>query len=123
MIAADIQAAVRAVTNLIEVSKLSLTDEKQTQVQIATVLDAGGVEFEREARLSDKDIVDFLVDGGVAVEVKIKGQRKAIYRQLERYSAHESVKAIVLVTSVCMHLPADIGGKPASVASLSKGWL
>lgn len=119
----DIQAAVRAVTNLIEVSKLSLTDEKQTQVHIAKVLDAGGVAFEREVRLSDRDIVDFMVDGSVAVEVKIKGQRKAIYRQLERYAAHNQVKAVVLVTSVAMTLPPEIGGKPATVASLSKGWL
>ena len=73
-------------------------------------------------RLSDADIVDFMV-GSIAVEVKIKGAKAEIYRQLERYAAHDNVTAILLVSSRSMHLPALINGKPTLVASLSRGWM
>jgi hypothetical protein len=46
-----------------------------------------------------------------------------IFRQLERYAQHNVVEAIVLFTSVSMLLPGEIGGKPAAVASLSRGWM
>jgi hypothetical protein len=103
--------------------RFDLQDEKRTQVQIAGMLTAAGVPFEREVRLSDEDIVDFLVAGGIALEVKIKGPRMPIFRQLERYAQHNVVEAIVLFTSVSMLLPGEIGGKPAAVASLSRGWM
>jgi hypothetical protein len=79
--------------------------------------------------LGDGDIVDFLVItevmplSGVAIEVKIKGSRRAIYRQIERYCRHDAVEEIVLATNVPMSLPATIGGKSAYVANLSRGWL
>lgn len=113
----------RIIARLIQMNRFQLTDEKRTQAQIAEIFTAAGVKFDREVRLSDADIVDFMVDGEIAIEVKIKGQRKAIYRQLERYSLHGCVKQIMLVTSVSMNLPPTIGGKTTCVASLSQGWL
>ncbi len=64
--------------------------------------------------------------GNIVVEVKIKAkgaQRRNIFRQLDRYAKHDRVHAIVLVTSVAMHLPAEINGKPTFVASLGQAWL
>jgi hypothetical protein len=107
---------------IIERHRLPLTDEKVTQAAIANALELAGVLFEREVRLSDEDIVDFMI-GPVAVEVKIKGAKAAIYRQLERYAQHDCVTAILLVSSRSMHLPALINGKPTLVASLSRGWM
>lgn len=99
-----------------------LEDEKATQQEIAKQLDAAGVEYKREVRLAPGDVVDFMIDG-VAVEVKIKGNRAQIIRQLERYSAHDVVRQIVLLTSRSLLLPATIGGKPARSVSLSRAWL
>lgn len=107
---------------IIEQHRLPLTDEKVTQAAIANALELAGVSFEREVRLSDADIVDFMV-GNIAIEVKIKGAKAAIYRQLERYAEHDNVSSILLVTSRSMHLPALINGKPTLVASLSRGWM
>lgn len=107
---------------IIERNCLPLNDEKLTQAALANVFAFAGIEFEREVRLSDADIVDFMV-GGIAVEVKIKGAKAAIYRQLERYAQHDCVASILLVSSRSMHLPALINGKPALVASLSRGWM
>jgi len=107
-----------------ERQRISLADEKRAQADLDAALSAAGIPFERECRLNAADIVDFLVHGGIAVEVKLKGhQKKAVYRQLERYASHAQVHAVLLLTSLAMHLPPTIAGKPAAVASLSKGWL
>jgi hypothetical protein len=55
--------------------------------------------------------------------VKIGRLARAIYRQLERYCLHERVGGILLATNVAMGLPVDIGGKPAAIAHLGRGWL
>ncbi|MFM0405270.1 hypothetical protein [Paraburkholderia dipogonis] len=107
---------------IIEQQRLPLNDEKVTQAAIANALELAGVAFEREVRLSDADIVDFMI-GSIAIEVKIKGAKAQIYRQLERYAEHERVTSILLVTSRSMHLPSLIKGKPTLVASLSRGWM
>lgn len=106
----------------IEHRRFPLENEKCTQGEIALSLLRSGIEFAREYRLNDADIVDFMING-TAVEVKLRAARMLIYRQLERYSKHEEVKRIVLVTLTPMHLPPEINGKPAIVASLGRGWL
>lgn len=102
--------------------RFPLANEFDLQDAIARALEADEIAFERERRLSSKDIVDFFVCG-IAIEVKIKGGKLAIYRQVERYAAHEEVERILLVTSIAMSLPADINGTPASVLNLARAWL
>lgn len=103
--------------------RFPLTDEKFLQARIEETFIAEGVAFEREVRLSSKDIIDFIVEGGVGIEVKIKGGKRAIYDQVVRYCAHERIGSVVLLTSVAMGFPPEIGGKSCYVASLGRGWL
>lgn len=114
--------AIPELVRVLQTHRLPLTDEKRTQAQLAEVFNAAKIPFEREVHLAEGDIVDFMV-GDIALEIKIKGQRRAIFRQLERYASHPRVGVILLATAVAMHLPAEIKGKPALVASLSQGWL
>lgn len=104
-------------------SKVSLTDEKMTQVQVAEILRENEIPYVREHRLSGEDIVDFLIDDTLAVEIKLKGQKRAIFRQLKRYATHDQVKGIILLTGISMGLPEEIEGKPTYIGSLSRGWL
>lgn len=114
---------------LIERSRLPLADEKALQTKLLILLGAAGFAALREVRLSDQDIVDFMVFdadsllAGLAIEVKIKGQRRSIYKQLERYCSHPRVTEIILVTNVPMGLPETINGKPCAIANLGRGWL
>lgn len=103
--------------------RFTLSDEKVLQSEIAAELEKSGAPFEREVRLAPGDIVDFMLHGGTAVEVKIKGSKRAIYGQCARYCAHADVKALVLVTAVAMGFPPEIDGKPCYVASLGRAWL
>lgn len=111
------------IVRLIQRRALPLGDEKILQAQMAHEFTTAGIIFEREKHLSHSDIVDFLTDAGIAIEVKIKGGKFEIYRQCERYCMHEEVRALVLATAVAMALPTTINGKPAMIASLGRGWL
>ena len=114
------------VAGVLHGARVDLSTEKAAQAEVAAVLVRAlpGVTVEREARLSDKDVVDVLVGGEVAVEVKLREHGKmAVFRQLRRYARHERVRALVLVTNQAMGLPAEIEGKPAFYVSLGRGWL
>jgi hypothetical protein len=100
-----------------------LKDEKSVQAAIAVVLDSHGIDYKREVKLSDGNVVDFMLPGGIAVEIKIKGQKREIFRQCRRYCEHAQVKAIVLMTATVMGLPPEIEGKPAYYVSMGRGWL
>jgi hypothetical protein len=103
--------------------RVELSHEKSTQAQIADGLTQAGIAFEREHRLSDRDVVDFLI-GGTAVEVKLRRARPAeIFKQLRRYARHDRVSALVLATNRPMGLPGAIEGKPAYYVSLGRAWL
>jgi hypothetical protein len=114
--------------------RLPLSDEKALQAQIAAMLELEKIPFVREVRLDaeGKDIVDFIAGEGAclqplqpacAIEVKIGGSRRAIFRQIERYCAHPQVSEIVLATNVPMSLPIEIGGKRTAIAHLGRSWL
>lgn len=102
--------------------RLELTSEAALQKQIEGILEHLGIEFSREHQLGPKDRIDFLV-GGVGLECKIKGGKRAIYSQLERYAEHPIVRELLFVTNVPMGVPADICGKPVKVLNIAMGWM
>lgn len=105
-----------------ERTRITLTNEKEAQAELAQRFAEDGLSLLREFRLSSRDICDFFANG-IAVEVKLKARKKSIFRQLERYASHEEVKGLLLVSATSMGLPATIAGKPVYMASLSTAWL
>lgn len=113
---ADINAELRSV-------RLDLTDEKILQLEIQNVILKRTIySLEREVRLSKKDIIDFMVLG-LGIEVKIKGSKTEIYRQLQRYAEFEEVKCLWLITNKAVKLPEYINGKNAYILNLGAAWL
>lgn len=82
--------------------------------------ESADIPFKREYKLNEQDIVDFLIDDQLAIEVKIKGRPMDIFRQCERYCKHENVKAIILASSRHMGLPEEINGKPSYFFNLNQ---
>lgn len=119
-IAADLAAA--QIIELVHRHQIPLHNEKATQARLEELLQAHGFEFTREARVGEGDIPDFMV-GGLAVEVKIKGGKMDIYRQLRRYAQQPRVTRILLVTNVAMGLPDVIEGCKTYIANLGRAWL
>lgn len=101
------------------------TDEAALQREIAGILTAGGVAFEREVRLTKADRIDFLVDGNVGLEVKVAGSRADVIRQLFRYAESHRLTHLVLASTRWAHaaMPPAMLGKPVSVLPLYRGTL
>lgn len=118
--------SVESVLHTLNSGRFSLSSEKETQQDIHQLLTAQpfGPLVKREARLSGRDIVDFLIAGSIVVEVKVQGHsKKQIFRQLTRYAKYEWVESLILVTNLAMGLPPTIEGKPAYYVSLGRAWV
>ena len=116
------ESQIARLSSILSAARMTFRDEAELQGQIAQLLQAGGVTFERERVLSAGDRVDFLVLPGLGVEVKVGGPRTPILRQLSRYAAHGMINGLVLVTASLQHaaaFPREIGGKPVGVIYLS----
>ena len=96
--------------------------EADLQNGLAVVLTSAEVEFEREVGLdaAGRDRVDFLLAGGIALEVKIHGALSEVTRQVHRYAGSERVKAVLLVTTRMQHrrMPDVMQDKPVRVLHL-----
>lgn len=102
-----------------------LHNEKELQIAIHSTLmvDLPFGSIKREFILDDENIIDFLIDGEIGIEVKIKGQRRQIFRQCERYCSFDQIKKLLLVTNKSMGFPEQINGKDCYVINLGKAWL
>lgn len=108
--------------NLMTAYRFSLESEEELKLQMAKVMQDNDIPFKREYRLDPKNKPDFMVFE-YAVEVKIKGAAKAIYRQCERYSTFDEVKGLYLITNKSMGFPETLNGKPCYVINLGRSWL
>ncbi len=102
---------------LIERNELDASSEPRLRDAIARVLRDSHVRYEREAWITDDDRIDFLVQyhgEQVGIEVKIRGSRSAVVRQLMRYAGSHVVDSLVLATSRTQltQLPDTMRGKP-----------
>lgn len=115
----EIDDALNAWAGWLATLRLPLVNEKQTQAALENALVKSGRAFEREVRLSRRDIVDFAVSDGIIIELKSNAASgRAIERQLTRYADHDRVKGLVLLTNRAVALPRSIQGKPLRVVAL-----
>lgn len=114
----SVESTINKVLGVLQFYEFSLSDEKVLQELIFDTLKGEGIDVVREVNLEPYGIVDFMV-GNVAFELKIQGQKKAIYRQCRDYTLHDDVHALVLLTARSMGLPHEMNGKPAYVYSLT----
>ncbi|TCU34075.1 hypothetical protein [Rhizobium azibense] len=114
---------VQDIIRLLQSRRFSLTNEKKLQAEIEVELTAFGIEHEREYRLGAGSIIDFLVKDSIGAEIKLKGSKLNIFRQVERYTGFDEIKRLILVTNVPMGMPPLVNGKPVYVVNLAKAWL
>ncbi|WP_099024351.1 hypothetical protein [Mycolicibacterium palauense] len=109
--------AALAVANALTGFTYCWTAEADLQAAMHDVL-APRFHTDREKALSRRDRPDFLVNVGVltvAVEVKVKGARNAVVRQLGRYAEHDDVDALLFASGrrvLVPAMPGEIHGKP-----------
>lgn len=112
-----------AIVQLLQSFRYACPDELDLQNAVEVVLRNEGVPFEREARLGPGERPDFLIDGGIALELKTQGSAAEVFRQLQRYAQHPSVRHLVLLTTRAQHVTVGmvrkIGGKPVDVVRVA----
>lgn len=114
---------IEKLVRLLRTLRLSLTDEKELQWQLERYLTANGYACAREVALNPGDIIDFVVDPSIGIECKIKGSKRDIYYQCERYCSSPLIQSLVLVTNVPTGFPPSIDGKPVYLVHLGRAWL
>jgi hypothetical protein len=89
----------------------------------ALALDREGIAYRREARLMPGCRIDFLIDGGIGLEIK-KGrpERLRVLRQLNRYAESGEVLALILLSERGVSLPETVAGKKLVRLSLGRMW-
>lgn len=73
--------------------------ETQLQESLAKVLDQAGYEHTREYVLDARNRADFLVMGGIVIEVKVDGTLSEALRQVDRYINLDQVKGVILAST------------------------
>lgn len=115
------------IIHLLSTPRFDLQSEKLTQSQIMDALLQNNREtiysVKREYRLDSRNVIDFLVNDSIGIEVKLKGSRRAIYLQCARYCEFDQVQELILVTNRAMALPHYINDKPCAVVNLGMAWL
>lgn len=84
--------------------RMPAATEAALQEAIALAFDEAGIAYEREVCLTEKDRIDFVVEGSLGLEVKIGGGLSDLTRQLHRYAQSPRLAALVLVTTRMQHL-------------------
>ncbi len=111
--------------------RFSFDNENIVQAELQALLINSKTPYIREYKMDHPilsfdghNIPDFFFEAtGLCVEIKIKGSKKEIYRQLLRYSEFEQVKTIVLLTNKSMALPITINDKPTAIINMGLAWL
>lgn len=102
-----------------------VTQEFDLQKLIAQQFAADGISYVKEHRLAPRNRIDFLIPGGIGVEVK-KGKPNSgqVADQIERYCQFDAVHVLILVVerSVFDHLDRSSNGKPVHYVALNKLW-
>lgn len=110
------------IASVLRRTRMRISNEAWLQRDIQDALDNAGIDYAREKALSPADRPDFMC-GTVAIEAKARYAKRSIYRQLERYAAHEGVSDIILVTGTAMGMPPEINGKSILVVSIGMAFL
>lgn len=100
--------------SLLSSYKFRFSTEAELQVAIEKVLIIAGAQFTKEAVLSNKDRVDFLLGSGIGIEVKIGGSAMQLARQVRRYCESDKITGLLVVVtkSKLLDLPKELNSKP-----------
>lgn len=100
------------------------SNEVELQHGLSVAMLQAGLEHNREVVLTKRDRIDFLLPGGIGIEVKIDGSISALTRQLFRYGELPQITSLVVVVgkNTLGNLPAAINGKPVHVVRIVRAF-
>lgn len=87
------------IASVLKSCRFRFASEAQLQQAIEQALHDRGILARREVVLAPGDRVDFVADGDIAIEVKIKGAFASVAEQLQRYAASPTIACVLLATT------------------------
>ncbi len=114
---------IKHIFSILSHHRFVISNEKVLQSDIQAVFDEKNISYKREYILDKKSEIDFLLDNGIGIEVKIKGQKRAMYKQCLRYSEFKEIKSLILITTVSTGMPKLLNNKDVHILNLSRAWL
>jgi hypothetical protein len=113
---------VSTVERVLRTHRFRFAGERELQAGIDQVLRAAGLNVTREAALGDAGTIDFLIDD-LGLEIKVRGTRADVTRQIHRYLQHDAIRGVMVVTTRAelARLPSTISGKPVFAHHLVSG--
>lgn len=112
------------IAEVVRAHRFRFNSEIELQRSIGDLLRSRGFDLTAEARLSATSRPDFLTGAGIAIEIKIKGSRNALLRQIQRYMQHGEVQGVIVLSPKHLHvdgLPAFLSGLPVRGVRLVTG--
>lgn len=111
-----------AVAKLLREHRFHFANEVELHNGIELVLTDAGHSVQREVRLTAHERIDFIIDGRLGIEVKIKGSTTDLMRQAIRYAGRPELDGLLVVTTLARHrLPDTLNGKPVVTVYLEVG--
>ncbi|TXI23107.1 MAG: hypothetical protein E6Q67_05035 [Roseateles sp.] len=117
-------ATVARVSAALKSYRYSFSSEFGLHEGMAEALTRAGIAFEQEV-VAGSDRFDFLVDGGIVIEAKIKRSMPEALAQCMRYAQRDDVRAVVLAASrFWAHVVVGdtIAGKPFMMVKLARSF-
>lgn len=116
---------INEIEGVLRTRRFSLEDEISLHQEIDSILALYTKwQVQREYWLDNGSKIDFLIDNKIGIEVKIKGNKKAIYRQCLRYLHTDSpLQGLILLSNQSLGFPSHINSKPCRVIKLGLAWL
>ena len=113
------QPTVASLKKLLSNQAYTITEERLIQDKIEAVLNTKKVQHLREAHLTKRDRIDFLV-GTIGIEVKLKTPVTQVTRQLHRYAQSDLISELLLITTSpsLAQIPKEFNNKPIHVLLL-----
>jgi hypothetical protein len=99
------EAVMATLISTIKNSNFNCSNEKDFQLGVKQILEYHGIPYKKEYYLGT-DPIDFYLPGyKIGIECKIKGAEGDVLRQLWRYSEHEHIDELMLVTTKRYQMP------------------
>lgn len=93
-------SAIEDLVSLLHSHRFRYIDERELQNGIERLLAGNAFEYQREVVLGPVDRIDFLVEPGIGLEVKVARRANAgdVSRQVARYLQSPRIQSLVFVT-------------------------
>lgn len=123
-IVGEIEEQIIKIVTVLRTLRVQLVfEEFALQEQIVVCLQKAGFSFQKEYKLASRNRIDFLIEGGIGIEVKKgKPNRTQVGKQLERYTSFDEIQAVILVVERNVYLPAYFNRKPCVLFGLNRLW-